>query len=112
MRKYKDFSRLSLVYAALQYVKGYEHLVLTQRASPETYRVLISMVHATCSIMQSPQPAHPVGCTLFRNHKQSNGYDDPKMKEVGERKFGLMFRGSRLSSSSFVIPQKHDTPWK
>lgn len=58
------------------------------------------------NVMQSPQPAHPVGCTLFRNHKQSNGYDDPKMGEIGERKFGLMFRGSRLSNCGFVMSQK------
>lgn len=53
-------------------------------------------------------PAHPVGCTLFRNHKQSIGYSYPETEEVGERKFGLMFRGSRLSSLRFVIPQKLD----
>jgi len=58
------------------------------------------MVHATPRwhyATAEPIQAHPVGCTLFRNHKQSNGYAIPKHGRDVRRREEIRSDISRIS---------------
>lgn len=71
--RYKDF--LKLVALLCNMLKDRVDATRASRNLPTFNKYGSRYVY---SVMQPA--AHPVGCTLFRNHKQSNGYSYPKRR--------------------------------